>query len=258
MAHLCKYVSVLGVLTFLKLSSHVSGQMTAEAVYETLSYSIFKIKTDMENLKRRFENMEEKGQRIYTTSFPQLTGRPVKEEDIKELKEYLSLQDLAIEKALAAEKLLLRKTVESFEVKFTEFKSEVQKDITSINASLAVFESEIQTDISSINASLAAFRSEIRKDISSINASLEGKGEAMVDILNRRSSALAKDMTELTSDLNNKTGNISMFLGTMERTMMSNFKDVRAQIANIEMMQSKLNHLRIVLYLPSSFLNVIL
>jgi predicted nucleic acid-binding Zn-ribbon protein len=235
MANLRKCVSVLGVLTFLTLSSHVSGQMTAEAVYETLSYSIFKMKTDMENLKRRFENIEEKGQRISTTSSPQLAGRPLKEEEMLGFKEYLSLQALAIKKTLAAEKLLLRETVGSFEVKFAEFKSEIQKDITSINASFA------------------AFKSEIQKDIASINASLEGKGEAMVDILNRRSSALAKDMTELTSDLNNKTGNINMLLETMERTMMSNIGDIRTRIVNITMMQSKLHHLRIVFYQPSSF-----
>jgi hypothetical protein len=86
----------------------------------------------------------------------------------------------------------------------------------------------------------AEFKSEILKDIASINASLEVRTEEMFDIVNSSSSDLAKGIAELTSNLSYATDNMTRFLETMEVTMMSNFEDIETRmIANVTKMQSK-------------------
>lgn len=205
MANLYKHVALLVLLITLELSGCVSGEISAEDVYDLLSRSIFKIENNIVDLKRRIENIEKKDQGISTTVSPQLDGSAIKEAEIIDLKEDMNMQALAIQKTLTAEKIILRDTVETFELKFAEFKSQIQHQI------------------------------------SSINASLEGRSEVMFDIVNNSSITLENGIAELKSDLSNTTNNISQFLETMEITMMSNFEDMeKRMVANITMQQREI------------------
>jgi hypothetical protein len=203
MEYRCKHNAVSLFFICLVLSNCVSEEITAKEVYKLLSHSIFEMKVDMQNMKRQIENMEQKVQGFTTTVSPSVQST-IKEEEFYYLKEQLNLKALAIQKSLTKEKVLLRETVEKFEVRFDEIKSDIQKDMASINASL------------------------------------EGKAQAMLDIVTCNLSSIAKGIAEKPSNLNHTTENICQIIETMEIKMMSYFENLETRmIANVTELQSK-------------------